>query len=296
MTLQTSEDPTMHLPRILAALALAAALAPGAARAAHGFDNCTGFIDSLPATLSTQGTWCLRKDLASAQTAGAAITIATNNVTIDCNDFKIGGLAAGPATGATGILANHRLNATVRRCSIRGFRAGLDFSDIDAGGHLVEDNRFEANTSLGLNVEGDGSLVRRNVVRDTGGTMGDAVGLRVAGDVDVRDNTIAGVAPLAAEDGSAMAAGILTYLNSSGTIRGNRVRGLVPLGPGLSYGILNSMSGHISVQDNLMATQVQGHYGVLCSNGQARLQDNIVNGFANGQSGCSSLQSNDFTP
>ena len=25
--------------------------------AAEGYDNCTGFIDSLPATVTTQGTW-----------------------------------------------------------------------------------------------------------------------------------------------------------------------------------------------------------------------------------------------
>ena len=37
---------------------------------------------------------------------GAAITIATNNVTIDCNGFKLGGLSAGPSTFANGIQAS----------------------------------------------------------------------------------------------------------------------------------------------------------------------------------------------
>ncbi len=70
------------------------------AHAAESYDNCTGFIDSVPATITTQGTWCLRKNLATNITTGNAITIATNNVTIDCNDFKIGGLAAGSASRA----------------------------------------------------------------------------------------------------------------------------------------------------------------------------------------------------
>src|SRR5688500_7900792 len=84
------------------------ALAPGASRAAESYDNCTGFIDSLPAVITKQGTWCMRKDLSTAIDTGNAITVATNNVTIDCNDFKIGGLAAGVDTLAHGIVAADR--------------------------------------------------------------------------------------------------------------------------------------------------------------------------------------------
>jgi hypothetical protein len=65
------------------------------AQAAESYDNCSGYIDSVPAVIATQGTWCLRKDLSTAQTSGNAIEIAANNVVIDCNDFKLGGLAAG---------------------------------------------------------------------------------------------------------------------------------------------------------------------------------------------------------
>ena len=82
----------------LACLLLAAAAAmlpPASALAAESYDNCTGFIDSLPATVSTQGTWCLRANLSTAMASGDAIAVAANNVTLDCNDFKIGGLAAG---------------------------------------------------------------------------------------------------------------------------------------------------------------------------------------------------------
>ncbi|HEY0661599.1 MAG TPA: hypothetical protein VGD21_09825, partial [Lysobacter sp.] len=79
-----------HRPAGIAVLAilLAGPVAPAPAQAAQSYDNCTGFIDSLPATITTQGTWCLRKDLSTAMSSGNAITIATNNVTIDCNDFK----------------------------------------------------------------------------------------------------------------------------------------------------------------------------------------------------------------
>src|SRR5690606_24652633 len=92
------------LSRFLAALLLLGGLAATQpARAAQSYDACTGFIDSVPATISTQGVWCLRKDLSTNITSGNAITIATNNVTIDCNDFKLGGLAAGNGSNAFGI-------------------------------------------------------------------------------------------------------------------------------------------------------------------------------------------------
>src|SRR5688500_991377 len=96
------------------------ALLPGAARAAESYDNCTGFIDTVPTTISTQGVWCLRQNLSTAAIFGAAITIAANNVTVDCNDFKLGGLAAGNQSIAVGIRASGQQNLNVRHCGIRG--------------------------------------------------------------------------------------------------------------------------------------------------------------------------------
>src|SRR5687768_16439274 len=122
----------------LAALVLLVAVHVAPAHAAESYDNCTGFIETLPATISTQGTWCLKHDVSTAITSGNAITIAANNVTLDCNDFKVGGLAAGDSSAANGVYAASRLNATVRQCGVRGFSQGIW---LDGAGHLVEDNR-----------------------------------------------------------------------------------------------------------------------------------------------------------
>ena len=92
---------TWALPGLLAVLACKPA------SAAESYDNCAGFITSLPAVISSQGTWCMKQDLATAVTSGFVITVATNNVTIDCNNFKLGGLAAGAGTQASGIFANN---------------------------------------------------------------------------------------------------------------------------------------------------------------------------------------------
>jgi len=268
------------------AAAVSAATVPLPARAAESYDNCTGFIDSLPATISSQGTWCLRHDLSTNIIDGNAIIIATNNVTIDCNDFKVGGLAAGAGTTSVGIYAFNRLNLTVRHCNIRGFWYGLIAY---GGGHLIEDNGFDANTYAALYVDAAGSTIRSNRVIDTGGSTsfaGFAFGIYAASGVDVLDNTVNGVAPIPNGSGNAMATGIYTESNGEGSVAGNRVRGLAASGTGTTIGIDNSNSGRLVVRDNdVQGNGVAGSIGVYCDN-QAMARDNVVAGFATGVQNC----------
>ena len=56
--------------------------------------NCTN-ITTLPATISTPGIYCLKQDESTAIESGAAIAITANNVTLDCNGYRLGGLQAG---------------------------------------------------------------------------------------------------------------------------------------------------------------------------------------------------------
>jgi hypothetical protein len=283
-------SPIRHLTATL--FLLAGLIAVPAARAAQDYDNCAGFIDTLPATITMQGTWCLRHDLSTEITSGNAITIATNNVTIDCNDFKLGGLAAGAATQTRGIYALHRLNATVRHCNIRGFYQGVQLGGT-GGGHVIEDNRFDGNTVYGLIVQGSGSVVRRNQIIDTGGSSvitGEAVGIYTTYAVDVLDNTVSGVLPSADGSGNGSATGIFTSSNPSGSLSGNRVRGLVKLGGGGGpYGIHNTGgSDRISLDGNhVIGDGGVGSIGLICTSSSGRAKDNIVNGFAIGISGCS---------
>lgn len=178
---------------VIALLALCCAW--HSARAAQDYDNCTGFVDSLPATISTQGTWCLRRDLSTGLSSGAAITIAANNVTLDCNDFKLGGLTAGIATQTVGVLVLDRSNNTVRNCAVRGFLRGIRMT---GSHHVAEDNRLEGNTATGILMTSAGSsLIRRNRIVDTGGTphASSARAISTLGTVDILDNIIHGVLP-----------------------------------------------------------------------------------------------------
>ncbi|QSX79703.1 right-handed parallel beta-helix repeat-containing protein [Agrilutibacter solisilvae] len=219
-------------------------------------------------------------------TSGAAITIATNNVTIDCNHFKVGGLSAGAATKTTGILADGRLNAVVRNCNVRGFYIGAALS---GGGHVIEDNRFNSNTGTGVYLEGDGSVIRRNLIADTGGSTisTTAAGIVTAMDVDVIDNTVSSVFVASGADREAY--GISASDNTSGSIRGNRIRNLTVLGAGSTFGIFNAVSSRVVMKANHVIGDGTGSslFGIACADDAGITRDNVINGFQTGVSQCS---------
>lgn len=266
---------TIVLRRFPVALFLIGAIAatPCVSHAAQSYDSCTGFIDSIPTTITTQGVWCLNKNLGTAITTGAAITIATNNVTIDCNDFKLGGLAAGDGSRAAGIYGSNRQNATIRHCNVRGFYRGIALEG--GAGHLVEDNRFDNNLETGLFVTGENNTVRRNRIYDTGGspTSNSSRGMYV--EADVIDNTVAGVFAIGGDNTYA------TGINLRGPwalVRDNRVVGLQMSGSGYAWGIYVYNAGvtvdgnHVSNAGELTGEAIGGSQETICSN-------NVVGGF-----------------
>ena len=261
------------------------------AHAAQSYDNCTGFITSLPTTISTQGTWCLNKDLATAITSGNAIVIATNNVILDCNDFKLGGLAAGLATQTSGVYAADRFNITIRHCNIRGFYFGVDLeasSSTTSGGHAVENNRFDGNTRTGIIVRGDGSVVRGNRIFDTGGATvgnGSAYGIATTYNVDVLDNTVSGVVATTGSAGSGI--GIQTFLNSSNSVNSNRISGVLGDGANVGTSIYNFSVARMALRNNdLLGSAATGSVGIFCQDGTASAKNNILNGFTTAMNLC----------
>ncbi|QSX78959.1 right-handed parallel beta-helix repeat-containing protein [Agrilutibacter solisilvae] len=126
-------------------------------------------ITTLPTTINVQGTYCMKGDLSTSLAAGSAITVAANNVTIDCNGRKLGGLGAGVTTRASGIQATNRSNITVRGCNIRGFYRGIVLEGTGSG-HVVEHNALDGITYLGMRVHGAGATIRGNRIVNVGGT------------------------------------------------------------------------------------------------------------------------------
>lgn len=275
---------------LAAALFLLGLIAAPAAVRAETFNTCAGFIDTLPATITTQGTWCLRHDVSTAITSGGAITINTNNVTLDCNNFKLGGLAAGVTTEAFGVYSANRVNTTIRNCTIRGFKYGIRL-DGDGAGHLVENNRLDNNTLNGIFVRGDSSVIRGNMIVDTGGVP-DSFGLYAIYayyDVDVLDNAINNM--FATEGSNDVVVGIYAISNNSGTISGNRVRGLSS-DPAVSYLTraiaISPQTSRVTVRGNDLYGPGDGT-GVSCPSylgSTVLVRDNVINGFATGIAYC----------
>jgi hypothetical protein len=182
---------TRPLVRPLAALlpSVAALVASGDIAASVPAPPCTGYIDSLPATITSRGRWCLRANHETEIASGAAITVAANDVTVDCDRYGLSGTWTDETT-ATGILAVGRDNVRVQRCRVRGFRTGVGLSGARAN---VEDTVVERSRRFGIDVVGDAGAIRGNVVSHVGNTNGAATsnyGIRAFGTIDVLDNVI----------------------------------------------------------------------------------------------------------
>jgi len=256
-----------------------APVAQSPTRAARSFDHCTGFIDALPITIATPGTWCLRRDLATAITSGRAVTINSDNVTIDCNHFTIDGLAAGPASVAGAIYSEDRRQITVRQCKVRGFGAGVDLSAnflSTGGGHLFEDNQLDLNMGYGVQViGGEKSVVRSNILRDNG-----PIAMIMIGSIDIIDNTVIG----------SVGTGILIELNTAGSVSGNRVRDVARVGIRLT----ETGESVVVTGNHLNANpgRFPGGFstiGLQCAEAPGPVFDNIIVGFDSPVVGCNAF-------
>lgn len=275
---------------LVALVLLGAAHFAPTAGAAESYDNCTGVIETLPVTISTQGTWCLKHDVSTAITSGAAITIGTNNITLDCNDFKVGGLAAGTGTSTIGVLASNKVNAVVRNCSVRGFLVGIN---LGGSGHLVEDNRIELSTAAGILVFGDGGTVRRNRVLDTGGRPDalESTGISVGGGSgSVTDNIIDGLT-VTGSGGNGFVYGI-NLGNGPMEVARNFISNLVPFGGGTAKGIWGTAFAPSNLRDNTVLNKVLVAGQGIDGGGNSACRGNTISQYATAVSNCTVVADN----
>jgi len=216
--------------------------------------NCTP-ITTLPAVITVQGIYCFTGNLATSMVGGTAITINTNNVTIDLNGWKLGGLAAGTGTQTRGIYALQRKNITIRNGIIRGFLRGIYLDDVPpytaSQGHLIEDIRADQNTYVGMLIEGRGNMVRRNQVVDTGGStlINDAFGIQLRGPgVRVINNDISATTATSGGESDG-----LRMTDADGAVAQNNRIADVSSVSGEAYGINSDSSNNVGIEDNHIA-------------------------------------------
>jgi hypothetical protein len=246
-----SSTPTSR--RLLIVALMPVLLACAAARAETV--NCTA-INSLPVTISSQGVFCLTGNLATNISSGSAITITANNVTLDLNGWKVGGQAAGMSTGANGIISTAD-NVTIKNGIVRGFNIGINL--VGRGG-VVEDMLIDQNTSTGIYVAGQGALVRRTQVVDTGGSTKSSkvtiFSILVSGSgSSVEDNVVSGLSATGAGDEYGI------YVSGQYSMIKNNIvtDDAKPTGGGISYGII-AIASQISAVENAVTDFNYGYY------------------------------------
>ncbi|WP_139832250.1 hypothetical protein [Mesorhizobium australicum] len=248
-------------------------------------------IVSLPAVITQQGIHCMKKDLATSATTGNAITINANNVTIEMNGYKLGGLGGGVNTQATGISAYNRQNITIRNGAIRGFLHNVKIEGPQIGGsstgHLIENVRSESARYVGLWIMGSHSVVKNNTVILTGGgTLASAYGIVVqfGEGHSVMNNIVNDVSE------SNLAYGITASDTIGAVVEGNQVRDVAA---STSYGIFSSGERNV-IQRNTIINFSAGTTGI---DGQATNDaciGNAITNFTAPLNGCS-LSSGNLT-
>jgi hypothetical protein len=120
-------------------------------------------ISSLPVTLNQSGQWCVTADLIYSG-AGAAISIATNNVTVDLGGFRVTSANTSSGVGVGGLNVNHVI---IRNGSITAGYRGVEVNTSGAPplNVIVENLEIDGFNNMGIYLAATQTTVHNCVVR-----------------------------------------------------------------------------------------------------------------------------------
>lgn len=274
---------------LLAALGLWAA----PAHAAASFDQCQHYVDTVPTVITTPGVWCLRQDLKVNAATNSVINIQASNTVLDCKGFMLDGTAVPEQSAQWAIVSDQQHGVTIRNCTVRGFLTGIAIYNTTSFGNSVLNNRILQSYGNGIEVVGDGSVIRGNAVLDTVTTQADigTTGIAAWGSIDIVDNLISGVRAV-----NSNVAGISAN-EFNGHIIGNRVRGLsagVVGNPSVAVFIVGDTN--VVVRDNdITGDALPLTYGLWCRSASGAVTGNVIKGMATALAECSTIGQNDTT-
>lgn len=252
---------------------------PSHARAGQSRDNCVGYIDSLPAQLNTQGTWCMRGNLTTNLDSGGGIQINLNNVVVDCNGYRIENTS--PGNRSMGVWASGN-NHVIRNCDVRGYFVGMIVS---GQSNTIEDNRILDSGHVGVQVDPATTIRRNQILRTGGDTTFEGHIAGIVGGSDISDNLVDGVFANPTVNLNGFVSGIST--SGNGVVTRNRIRNLAPAGTGSATGIEADGSAYITynhiVGPGILITR---HRSINCPRGENHARDNIANGWATNSIAC----------
>lgn len=147
----------------------------------------------LPYEIKTSGQYVLSKNLIFAGTTGQAISVLTDDVTIDLGGNTLAG--SGNADGATvaGIHASGKKNIVIKNGSIRGFTWGIWLDGLATGDgfHRAEKLRVLSCRVIGIWIYGVGSTITNCEVLGIVNPTSLAYGIDVRGTgIDVLNNRV----------------------------------------------------------------------------------------------------------
>jgi parallel beta-helix repeat protein len=261
----------MHKSIFLPA-AIAACLASGAAWA-----GCTS-ISTPGYTIKSGGSYCLTANLVATSNG---VSIAANNVDLDCGGYTIDGSAQAISTAKRGIVGTGRSGVTVHDCTTKGFIEGIRLTGT---GNNIHDNVVIAPTSRGIYVDGEENIIDNNRISDAGGTSNTswgAFGIYALGPSIIRDNVVSGVVPTAGSNKSGY--GIYTARNDAGVLQGNTVRNVLSDGDQIAMALTAYGSANAVLKENILVNP-PGTYGyaLYCSGTGSVTNGNIFQGFEDG--------------
>lgn len=265
---------------LLLAVASLACLVSGPAWA-----ECTP-IAATPYVVSAPGNYCLVKNVTS---SSDGITIAADDVTLDCGGYTIDGSSQAPSRTSRGILGSARSGVLVRNCTVKGFMTGIQLSGT---GNTVRENVFIAPYSRGIVVEGEENIIDGNRISDAGGaakySLG-AFGILANGPSIIRDNLVSGVSPTAGSDKSGY--GIYTSGNNAGLVQGNIVRNVLSDGGKIAMALTAYNSANAVLKENILVNPPGSYaYALYCSGAGNVSVGNVFKGFDYGvASSCASI-------
>ena len=255
--------------------------------------ECTE-ITTIPTVITVQGVYCFKKNLSTNATNGTAIDIRAHNVTIDLNDYKLGGSAAGTGTNTNGINAVGWNNITIRNGRIRGFFNGIALTGSptkETFGHLVEYVRLDGNRQTGLYIEGEGVNLRNNQITNMGDTDNNTKSSGILGNKlknsTISNNVVSGVSE------TQYTFGIELISSTNVRVFGNTI--LDTKDATWNYGVAMNNSSDIIVLENTISNVGGGSTAILNFFGTSSkigCIDNVIHGYTYGATGCNYVSGN----
>jgi len=120
--------------------------------------KCTEIM-SAPYVIPAPGIYCLNNSLAG------SIAVNADDVVLDLNGHVL--QSGSPGSGA-GVHAFDRQNITVRNGTIRGYNRAVQITGKLSRSHVIERLRIMDNSDGAISVQGDGSVVRHNMLLNNG--------------------------------------------------------------------------------------------------------------------------------